>query len=95
MHARSADNQQRTTNHIVLPSIKISSIISNDVFNIDAPGNGVIRLNRGERQQMIYTTSLKRKCLILQTHTKGRISRRICGTGGGQGYWNTGGAGGL
>ena len=44
--ARSADKQQRTTNHITLPSRQVSSLISNDVFNIDAPVNGAIRLNK-------------------------------------------------
>ena len=45
--ARSADTQQRTTNHIALPSRQVSSSISNDVFNIDAPANGTIHLNTG------------------------------------------------
>ena len=39
------DNQQRTTNHIALPIRQVSSLISNDVFNIDAPANGDVRLN--------------------------------------------------
>ena len=50
-HARTergqtTDKQQRTTNHIALPSRQVSSLISNDVFNINAPANGAIRLNR-------------------------------------------------
>ena len=46
MRAWSADKQQRTTNHIALPSIQVRSLVSNDVFNIDAPANGTIRLNK-------------------------------------------------
>ena len=42
---RSADSQQRTTNNIALPSRQVSSLISNYVFNTDAPANGDIRLN--------------------------------------------------
>ena len=42
---KTSDKQQRTTNHITLPSRQVSSLISNDVFNIDAPANGAIRLN--------------------------------------------------
>ena len=42
---KTKDKKQRTTNHIALPSIQVSSLISNDVFNIDAPANGAIRLN--------------------------------------------------
>ena len=41
----SADKQQITTNHIALPSRQVSSLISNNVFNIDAPTNGAIHLN--------------------------------------------------
>ena len=49
-HARTergqtTDNQHITTNHISLPSRQVSSLISNDVFNIDATANGAIRLN--------------------------------------------------
>ena len=49
-HARTesgqtSDNQQRTTNHIALPSRQVSSLISNDIFNIDDPANGAISLN--------------------------------------------------
>ena len=43
--ARSAHKLQRTTNHIALPNIQVNSLISNDVFNIDAPANGAIYLN--------------------------------------------------
>ena len=43
---QTTDKQQRTTNHIALPSRQVSSLISNDVFNINAPANGAIRLNR-------------------------------------------------
>ena len=43
---KTVDNQQRTTNHIALTSRQVSSLISNDVFNIDAPANGAIRLNK-------------------------------------------------
>ena len=49
IRTQSMDNQQRTTNHIALPSRQASSLISNDIFNIDAPVNVSIRLNR-----MIY-----------------------------------------
>ena len=42
---QTADTQQRTTNHIALPSRKVSSLIRSDVFNIDAPAIGGIRLN--------------------------------------------------
>ena len=44
-HAQSAEKQQRTTNNIAWPSIQVSSLISNGIFNIDAPTNGAIRLN--------------------------------------------------
>ena len=43
--AQRVDNQKRTTNHIALPSMQVSSLISNDVFNIEAPANGAISLN--------------------------------------------------
>ena len=43
--AQSADKNQRTTNHIALPSRQVGSLISNNVFNVDAPVNGAIRLN--------------------------------------------------
>ena len=43
---KTTDKQQRTTNHIALPSRQVSSLISNDVFNINAPANGAIRLNK-------------------------------------------------
>ena len=43
--ARSADNHQRNTNNIALPSRQVKSWSSNDVFNIDTPANGSIRLN--------------------------------------------------
>ena len=49
MRARSMDKKQRTTNHNALPILQVSSLISNDVFNIDAPDNGAIRL--GEDNQ--------------------------------------------
>ena len=42
---KTSDKQQRTTNHIALPSRQVSSLTSNNVFNIDAPTNGAIRLN--------------------------------------------------
>ena len=42
---QTTDKQQRTTNHIALPSRQVRSLISNDVFNIDAPANGAICLN--------------------------------------------------
>ena len=42
---QTTDRQQSTTNHIALPSRQVSSLISNDVCNIDAPANGAIRLN--------------------------------------------------
>ena len=42
---KTTDKQQRTTNHIALPSRQVSSLIGNDTFNIDAPANGAIRLN--------------------------------------------------
>ena len=42
---QTTDNQHRTTNHIALPSRQVSALISNDVFNIDAPANGAVRLN--------------------------------------------------
>ena len=51
--ALSADKQHRTTNHIALPSRKVSSLISNEVFNIDAPANGTIRFNRLEQKHLI------------------------------------------
>ena len=51
---RSADNQQRTNNHIELPSRQVSSLISNGVFNIDAPANGAIRLNKKLYAKYIY-----------------------------------------
>ena len=43
---KKTDKQQRITNHIALPSTQVSSIIGNVVFNIDAPANGAIRLNK-------------------------------------------------
>ena len=43
---QTSDNQQRTTNHNTLLSRQVSLLISNDVFNIDAPANGAIRLNK-------------------------------------------------
>ena len=45
-HGKTSDNQQRTTNHTTLPSRQLSSLNSDDVFNINAPANGAIRLNR-------------------------------------------------
>ena len=42
---KKSENQQRTTNYIELPSRKVSSLISNDVFNIETPVNGAIRIN--------------------------------------------------
>ena len=45
-HARTERGQQpETTNHIALPSRQVSPLISNGVFNINAPANGTIRLN--------------------------------------------------
>ena len=46
------DKQQRTTNHIALPRRQVSSLISNDVFNIDAPANGAIRIKRLQRAEV-------------------------------------------
>ena len=45
---KTTDKQQRTTNHIALPSRQVSSLISNDVFNIYAPANGAIRLDKAQ-----------------------------------------------
>ena len=45
LRGQTTDKQQRTNNHIVLPSRQVSSLISNDVFNINASANGDIRLN--------------------------------------------------
>ena len=50
-HARTergqtTDKQQRITNNSTLRSRQVSSLISNYVFNIDAPANGAIRLNK-------------------------------------------------
>ena len=39
------DKEQRNANHIALPSRQVSSLISNDVFNINATAYGAIRLN--------------------------------------------------
>ena len=44
-HGQTPDKQQTTTNHIALPSREVSLLISNDVFNINDPVNGDIRLN--------------------------------------------------
>ena len=33
---QSADKKQSTTNHIALPILQVSSLISNEVFNTDA-----------------------------------------------------------
>ena len=35
--SQTTDKQQRTTNHIALVSRQVGSLVSNDVFNIDAP----------------------------------------------------------
>ena len=42
---QTTNKQQRTTYHIALPSRQVSSLISNNVFNIDALSNGAIRIN--------------------------------------------------
>ena len=43
---QTTDKKQKTTNYITLSSRQGSSLISNNVFNIDNPANGAIRLNR-------------------------------------------------
>ena len=66
-HARTergqtTDKQQRTTNHIALLSRQVSSLISNDVFNIDAPANGAIRLNnKGKGRNLLSSNSVAGK----------------------------------
>ena len=47
---QTSDNQHRTTSHIALPSRQVSSLISNDVFNINAPANVAICLNNDEQK---------------------------------------------
>ena len=42
---QTTDKQQRTTNHIALPSRQVSSLIGTNVFNTDATANGAICLN--------------------------------------------------
>ena len=53
--ARSADKQQITTNHITIPSRQVSSLISNSVFNIDAPANANIRLKTNISTNSTFT----------------------------------------
>ena len=62
--ARSAYNQQRTTNHIALPSRQVSSLISNDFFNIDAPANGYIRLNTKYSSITFFHSKFSRLLII-------------------------------
>ena len=35
-HVQSAEKQQRTTNYIALPILQVSSLISDNIFNIKA-----------------------------------------------------------
>ena len=69
-HARTergqtTDKQQRTTNHIALLSRQVSSLISNDVFNINAPDNGAIRLNKKLCKRFWYRHSNNPKTNII------------------------------